>query len=259
MNFFGVGPLELFFILILGLIVLGPERLPEAGRFLGRKLAELMAWQQQSPEAQMIQQIRQDFEHEIVELRNELVQARAQLNVREDMEQLRAETRAMFSLKDQESAAKAGNNAGSVSADQLPNKVAAAGKRTDTAAAAETINPITSTPEPPPSTSTGPALPEAPATTPAKSVPRGRPDDDDPEWGKRPHPSKLKSVPDQRSNGSAQAATTGAAAATPADVQALQSQVEVLMAEIHELHARLHQHQANGVAPDLPVPTAEYK
>jgi sec-independent protein translocase protein TatA len=37
---FGLGPGEILVILIVGLIVLGPKRLPEAGRSLGRAMVE---------------------------------------------------------------------------------------------------------------------------------------------------------------------------------------------------------------------------
>lgn len=80
MNILGVGPSEFFFILLLGLIVVGPERLVEFARFLGRSVARLMAWQQQSPEAQLVQQIRQEIEDEIKGLRNELISTRQQFN-----------------------------------------------------------------------------------------------------------------------------------------------------------------------------------
>ena len=36
----GIGPLELFVILLVGLLVLGPKRLPEIARSLGRGLSE---------------------------------------------------------------------------------------------------------------------------------------------------------------------------------------------------------------------------
>jgi sec-independent protein translocase protein TatA len=36
-----VGPLELIIVLAIGLIVLGPKKLPEAGRSIGRGLREL--------------------------------------------------------------------------------------------------------------------------------------------------------------------------------------------------------------------------
>lgn len=99
MTIFGIGPLELLLILILGLLVFGPERLPEVGRFLGKQLARLMAWQQQSPEAQMIQQMRSEFEREILELRDELVRTRQQANVLTDVQKLGEETRTLLSLK----------------------------------------------------------------------------------------------------------------------------------------------------------------
>jgi sec-independent protein translocase protein TatA len=35
-----IGPLELVVILVIGLIVLGPKRLPEAGRGIGRAMRE---------------------------------------------------------------------------------------------------------------------------------------------------------------------------------------------------------------------------
>jgi Tat protein translocase TatB subunit len=37
---FGLGPGEMLVILVVGLIVLGPKRLPDAGRALGRAMVE---------------------------------------------------------------------------------------------------------------------------------------------------------------------------------------------------------------------------
>lgn len=91
MNFLGVGPLELLLVLVIGLIVLGPERLQNLGRAAGKLVARLMAWQSQSPEAQLIQQIRSDFQQEIVDLRDELVRAKRQLN--EAKEEIEAQAR----------------------------------------------------------------------------------------------------------------------------------------------------------------------
>lgn len=79
MEFFGVGPAELLFLLVLGLIVVGPERLPDMARSAGRLVAWLMAWQQRSPEFQTIQQIRHDMQQEIVDLRDELMRTQKQL------------------------------------------------------------------------------------------------------------------------------------------------------------------------------------
>jgi sec-independent protein translocase protein TatA len=38
--FSGIGPTELIIVLVIALIVLGPKRLPEAGRSIGRGLRE---------------------------------------------------------------------------------------------------------------------------------------------------------------------------------------------------------------------------
>jgi sec-independent protein translocase protein TatB len=98
MEFLGVGPAELFFILVLALLVIGPERLPEAGRFLGRQVARVMAWQQQSSEVQAIQQIRQEFQDEIVSLRNEMTRTRKHLDA--NIHPLQEEIRSVKGLSD---------------------------------------------------------------------------------------------------------------------------------------------------------------
>ena len=36
----GIGPLELIIVLVLALVVLGPKRLPDAGRSLGKGMRE---------------------------------------------------------------------------------------------------------------------------------------------------------------------------------------------------------------------------
>ena len=41
-----LGPAEIIAILVVALIVLGPHRLPEAGRQVGRALAEVRRWSQ---------------------------------------------------------------------------------------------------------------------------------------------------------------------------------------------------------------------
>ena len=41
-----LGPAEILVILVVALIVLGPKRLPEAGRQVGRALSEIRRWSQ---------------------------------------------------------------------------------------------------------------------------------------------------------------------------------------------------------------------
>ena len=40
MDFFGVGPLELFFVILVALLVLGPNRMVEVARTLGKYVRE---------------------------------------------------------------------------------------------------------------------------------------------------------------------------------------------------------------------------
>jgi sec-independent protein translocase protein TatB len=98
---FNIHIFELVMIAALGLIVFGPERLPEVGRFLGKQVARVLAWQQNSPEAQMITEIRSEFEREIVNLRDELSRTRKELDISADVQKLRDDTKALFdSTKD---------------------------------------------------------------------------------------------------------------------------------------------------------------
>ena len=42
MNIFGIGPLEIIFVLIIGILVLGPEGMIESGRKLGKFLRSII-------------------------------------------------------------------------------------------------------------------------------------------------------------------------------------------------------------------------
>jgi Sec-independent protein translocase protein TatA len=42
MNIFGIGPLEIIFVLIIGILVLGPDGMIEAGRKLGKFLRSII-------------------------------------------------------------------------------------------------------------------------------------------------------------------------------------------------------------------------
>jgi Sec-independent protein translocase protein TatA len=53
MEFLGIGPLELFFIIVIALIVLGPKDMVKAGRTLGRWLRNLVT----SPSYRTVQQV----------------------------------------------------------------------------------------------------------------------------------------------------------------------------------------------------------
>ena len=59
MDFLGVGPLELIFVFLIALIVLGPRAIVKAGRTMGRVLRRIVT----SPTWQAIRQTSRDFRH----------------------------------------------------------------------------------------------------------------------------------------------------------------------------------------------------
>ncbi|MGQ9925464.1 MAG: Sec-independent protein translocase subunit TatA/TatB [Chloroflexaceae bacterium] len=99
MEIFNIHIFEFLLIAALALIVFGPERLPEVGRFIGKQVARFLAWQQQSPELRLINDVRSEFEREIASLRDELLRTRNQLDVSQDVEKLRSELRPMLNLQ----------------------------------------------------------------------------------------------------------------------------------------------------------------
>ncbi|GEM_PF-735298 len=99
MEIFNIHIFEFLLIAALALIVFGPERLPEVGRFIGKQVARFLAWQQQSPELRLINDVRSEFEREIASLRDELIRTRNQLDVSRDVEALRSEIQPMLNLQ----------------------------------------------------------------------------------------------------------------------------------------------------------------
>jgi sec-independent protein translocase protein TatB len=99
MEIFNIHIFEFLLIAALALVVFGPERLPEVGRFVGKQVARFLAWQQQSPELRLINDVRSEFEREIASLRDELLRTRNQLDVSQDVEKLRSELRPMLNLQ----------------------------------------------------------------------------------------------------------------------------------------------------------------
>ena len=60
MDFFGIGPMELFLILLLALIVFGPGKLPELAKQLGRAVREF-----RKASSELTHDFRQEFEKEL--------------------------------------------------------------------------------------------------------------------------------------------------------------------------------------------------
>ena len=59
MDFLGIGPLELLFVVIIALIVLGPKDMVKAGKTIGRLLRSIVT----SPNWRAIQQTSQEIRH----------------------------------------------------------------------------------------------------------------------------------------------------------------------------------------------------
>lgn len=59
MEFLGIGPLELFFILLIALIVLGPKDMVKAGKTIGRFLRRLVT----SPNWRVLQEASREIRH----------------------------------------------------------------------------------------------------------------------------------------------------------------------------------------------------
>lgn len=74
MNILGIGPGELVLILVITLLVVGPDRLPELARQGGRMLVTVRNWVQRSPDAAMVLRARQEIEQELALLRSSLLE-----------------------------------------------------------------------------------------------------------------------------------------------------------------------------------------
>ncbi|GAB4113031.1 MAG: hypothetical protein OHK0050_15490 [Roseiflexaceae bacterium] len=89
MTFLGIGPGEFFLLLIILLVVVGPERLPGFARQAGKAIVGLRNWIQRSPDAQLFLRARDELESELQAIRNDLTQEME--SVRLEMQTVRQE------------------------------------------------------------------------------------------------------------------------------------------------------------------------
>jgi Sec-independent protein translocase protein TatA len=78
MDIFGIGPLEVFFILLIALIIFGPSDMVKAGRTIGSFLRKLIT----SPSWRLVQQTSNDLRH----LPNKLIR---EAGMEEDLTQMK--------------------------------------------------------------------------------------------------------------------------------------------------------------------------
>lgn len=230
MDFLGVGPFEFLFILVVSIIVLGPERLQQAARSLGRLFARVMAWQYQSPEAQMIQQIRKDFEQEIVDLRNELIRARKQFDISSDVQEIHQEIRSAMHISE--------------AASPQAIREAVAARRHASAHTSTTTQHIAASTD-----ASSPSVAQAVSNGIATS-----PNQDD-----QLLLDFLQSPTEENqtvTSPALSAAPTSPAAALSAEhLLALRYQIETVMADLHALHRQLHAHGVLDAEWQLPSET----
>jgi Sec-independent protein translocase protein TatA len=77
MNFLGIGPGELLLIMIILLVIVGPERLPGLARQVGRWVVIVRNWMQSSPDAAMVLRARQEIEQELTMLKSSLLEVQS--------------------------------------------------------------------------------------------------------------------------------------------------------------------------------------
>ena len=117
MELLGVGPGEILLILVIMLLVFGPERLPEFARQAGRFVVRVRDWIQRSPDAALVLRARAELESELQAIRAELT--REVESVRQDLQSVRSDLADAGKLVEQSA-----QDAAAVSKIELPDTTA---------------------------------------------------------------------------------------------------------------------------------------
>lgn len=117
MELLGVGPGEILLILVIMLLVFGPERLPEFARQAGLFVVRVRDWIQRSPDAALVLRARAELEHELQAIRAELT--REVESVRQDLQSVRSDLADAGKLIEQSA-----QDAAAVSKIELPDTAA---------------------------------------------------------------------------------------------------------------------------------------
>jgi sec-independent protein translocase protein TatA len=81
MNFFGIGIPELMLILVIALIVFGPQRLPEIGRSIGKAVRDFR--QMSAGFTSEWEELSKEFEETATEVQREAMEVKAQFETLE--------------------------------------------------------------------------------------------------------------------------------------------------------------------------------
>jgi len=117
MELLGVGPGEILLILVIMLLVFGPERLPEFARQAGLFVVRVRDWIQRSPDAALVLRARAELESELQAIRAELT--REVESVRQDLQSVRSDLADAGKLVEQSA-----QDAAAVSKIELPDATA---------------------------------------------------------------------------------------------------------------------------------------
>jgi sec-independent protein translocase protein TatB len=117
MELLGVGPGEILLILVIMLLVFGPERLPEFARQAGLFVVRVRDWIQRSPDAALVLRARAELESELQAIRAELT--REVESVRQDLQSVRSDLADAGKLVEQSA-----QDAAAVSKIELPDAAA---------------------------------------------------------------------------------------------------------------------------------------
>jgi len=117
MELLGVGPGEILLILVIMLLVFGPERLPEFARQAGLFVVRVRDWIQRSPDAALVLRARAELESELQAIRAELT--REVESVRQDLQSVRSDLADAGKLVEQSA-----QDAAAVSKIELPDTTA---------------------------------------------------------------------------------------------------------------------------------------
>ena len=75
MDFFGIGPFEILLILIVGLLIFGPEKLPQIGRDLGRTIRSF-----KKATTDLSAEVSREMEEEKKEINSDTKQIKQEIN-----------------------------------------------------------------------------------------------------------------------------------------------------------------------------------
>lgn len=223
MDILGIGPGEFVLILIMLLVVVGPERLPGLARQSGKFLVTARNWIQQSPDAAIVLRARQELEQELAVLRSSMAEVQsARDEVLEAAKQINKTVAEDVITPARQSIDEFKGQPGTIGRSRIANKTAPppAGAQSETPAV--DLPPAEASPMEATDAESAARAPEVslemPADLPGTDTPTIEP------------PAETRQEPSDR---------VEASPSSPSDVAQLSAQVQLLMSEVRLLQGQL--------------------